>query len=349
MPTTRISFPPGSRRSPEFSDTDFLDSTRPLRLSREASRATKHLTIPTPRPVIAGHSPASRAMPRIPSVAQPGSSRPLRQVLVNGVPVTGTDAPSVGSVFATYSFDDGSLANIYSAILHRRREQRNHRHLETPLGTTPFPSPLTRPTLPPADAGRIPIGTGDVIVPVGSQTMNAITGLAPLPIAFEGTQLFFVEDASGLVTRSFNADDTITGDFLGTYTEAVLVTKYIAGAAHDLRHRLDLQHHRLRWYRAGLLRCDLRIGKRGHGYVRHPVGNFEIPTAFEAAQAETTSAIDFPGGDHLTPFGTLAFTGVNGLPPGDVAVQGTQTSTMRTPMARPDFRCRRHEHLGQIR
>ena len=55
-----------------------------------------------------------------------------------------------------------------------------------------------------------------------------------------------------------------------------------------------------------------------------PFGNFEIPTTFEAAQAEDTAAIDLPGGDHLTPLGTLDFTGVNGLPPVDVGVQGTQ-------------------------
>ena len=30
-----------------------------------------------------------------------------------------------------------------------------------------------------------------------------------------------------------------------------------------------------------------------------PFGNFEIPTTFDAAQAEATAAIDLPGGDDL--------------------------------------------------
>jgi hypothetical protein len=56
-----------------------------------------------------------------------------------------------------------------------------------------------------------------------------------------------------------------------------------------------------------------------------PFGDYEIPTAFDAAQAETTSAIDLPGGEDLDPTGSLDYTGINGIPPADVGVQGIQS------------------------
>ena len=56
-----------------------------------------------------------------------------------------------------------------------------------------------------------------------------------------------------------------------------------------------------------------------------PLGDFSIPTTFDAAQVETTAAIDLPDGDDLDPSGSLDYNGINGLPPVDAAVQGTQT------------------------
>jgi hypothetical protein len=81
----------------------------------------------------------------------------------------------------------------------------------------------------------------------------------------------------------------------------------------------------LRWSADCLLRRDLPIWKRDHGYNRHPVRELRNPTTFDAAQVETTSAIDLPGGHDLDPIGALNYTGVNGLPPVGAAVQGTQT------------------------
>jgi hypothetical protein len=155
--------------------------------------------------------------------------------------------------------------------------------------------------------------------------INAITGIAPLAMADQGTQVFNVENASGIVIGSFNADDTITGDFFGSYTEAALVTSDITGAANDPG--VGSIFNTMYYLGSESVYSDVTSasGNVITDTIVTPFGNFEIPTTFDAAQVETTSAIDLPGGDHLDPTGALDFTGVNGLPPVDAAVQGTQT------------------------
>ena len=55
-----------------------------------------------------------------------------------------------------------------------------------------------------------------------------------------------------------------------------------------------------------------------------PTGDYLIPITFDAAQAETTSAVNLPNGAELTPEGAFDYSGVNGLPPENVSLQGTQ-------------------------
>jgi hypothetical protein len=246
-------------------------------------------------------------------------------VLVDGVPVTGTDAPPVGSVFDTYTLGDSGYANIYSAIPTGGGNYEITDTVVTPAGDYAIPTTFNAADLTAADAGGVPIGTGDFIDPVGSQTIDAITGIAPLAMADDGTQVFNVEDASGHVIGSFNAENTITGDFFGSYTEAALVTSYITGAANDPG--IGSIFNTMYYLGVESVYSDL-ISASGNVVTETivtPFGNFDIPTTFDAAQVETTSAIELPGGDVLDPTGALAYTGVNGLPPVDAAVQGTQT------------------------
>jgi len=238
---------------------------------------------------------------------------------------SGTDAPPVGSVLDTYTLGDSGYANIYSAIPTGGGNYEITDTVVTPEGDYAIPTTFNAADLTAADAGGIPIGTGEIIDPVGSQTINAITGIAPLAMADDGAQLFNVEDASGHVIGSFNADDTITGDFFGSYTEAALVTSDITGAANDPGVGSIFN---TMYYLGGESVYSDVISASGHEItdtIVTPFGNFDIPTTFDAAQVETTSAIDLPGGDQLDPTGALDYTGVNGLPPVDAAVQGTQT------------------------
>jgi hypothetical protein len=238
---------------------------------------------------------------------------------------SGTDAPPVGSVLDTYTLGDTGYANIYSAIPTGGGNYEITDTVVTPQGDYAIPTTFNAADLTAADAGGVPIGTGDVIEPVGSQLIDAITGIAPLAMADDGTQSFNVEDASGQVIGSFNAEDTITGDFFGSYTEAALVTSYITGAANDPG--IGSIFNTMYYLGVESVYSDV-ISASGHDITETivtPFGNFNIPTTFDAAQVETTSAIELPGGDVLDPTGALAYTGVNGLPPVDAAVQGTQT------------------------
>jgi hypothetical protein len=238
---------------------------------------------------------------------------------------SGTDAPPVGSVLDTYTLGDSGYANIYSAIPTGGGNYEITDTVVTPQGDYAIPTTFNAADLTAADAGGVPIGTGDVIVPVGSQTIDAITGIAPLAMADDGTQLFNVEDASGHVIGSFNADDTITGDFFGSYTEAVLVTKDLGTVANDPG--VGSIFNTMYYLGVESVYSDVisASGNEITDTIVTPFGNLDIPTTFDAVQVETTSAIELPGGDVLDPTGALAYTGVNGLPPVDAAVQGTQT------------------------
>ncbi|MFZ0719079.1 hypothetical protein [Mycobacterium sp.] len=239
---------------------------------------------------------------------------------------TGTDALPVGSVFDTYTLGDSGYANIYSAIPTGGGNYEITDTVVTPEGDYAMPTTFNAADLTAADAGGVPIGTtGDVIDPVGSQLIDAITGIAPLAMADDGTQVFDVENASGGVIGSFNAYDTITGDFFGSYTEAALVTNDLGTVANDPGVGSIFN---TMYYLGGESAYSDVTSPSGNvitDTIITPFGNFDIPTTFDAAQVETTSAIDLPGGDDLHPVGALDFTGVNGLPPVDAAVQGTQT------------------------
>jgi hypothetical protein len=240
--------------------------------------------------------------------------------------------PSVGSVFDTYSMGDGLVTNVYSDIYSSSGDTITDT-LETPLGDYNIPVTFDAADVTIADADGVTIGYGTDIDPDGSQTVNAINGLPPLTVALQGTQQFFVDNSAP--NPAFDADDTITADGAGTYTEAVLVTQPLEGtvgtAAGDTP-QVGSIINTIGYGDIELVYSDL-VGSNGANVITDtldtPFGDYEIPTAFDAAQAEDTAAIDLPGGDDLTPVGTLDYTGtnggINGLPPADVGVQGTQT------------------------
>jgi hypothetical protein len=136
----------------------------------------------------------------------------------------------------------------------------------------------------------------------------------------------------GSDSPAFTAADTITQDVLGTDTEAVLVTSDAedatvgtAGgdvpAAGSIFNTIDY---------GGIqnVYSDLTSTTGGADVITDtldtPSGDYVIPITFDAAKAETTSAINLPNGAELTPEGTFDHSGVNGLPPENVSVQGMQ-------------------------
>src|ERR1700742_273 len=237
---------------------------------------------------------------------------------------SGTDAPPAGSVLDTYTLGDSGYANIYSAIPTGDGNYEITDTVVTPTGNYAIPTTFNAAELTAADVGGVPIGNGVDIVPVGSQVIDSITGIAPLAMADDGPQVFNVADASRHVIGIFNAYDWITGDFFGSYTEAVLVTKDLGTVANDPGVGSIFNTMYYLGSHSGYSHVTSPSGNVITDTFVTPFGNFEIPTTFDAVQVETTSAIDLPGGGHLLATVGLEFTGVNGLPPVDAAVQGTQ-------------------------
>jgi hypothetical protein len=236
----------------------------------------------------------------------------------------GTGEPPVGSVFDTYTFDDGVYTNVYSDVDGTVTDT-----LESPLyGNVVIPTTFDAANGSIADAGGVPDGIdGDLIDPVGSQHINAISGIPPLTVALQGTQTFDVNNASGTGIGSFNAVDTTTTDGYGTYTEAVLATSPSTDGsigAGSIFNTMDL-------FGTDSIYSDV-VPASGTGAdtitetISTSLGSFTIPDTFDAAKVETISdsPITLPSGMTFDPTTELNFTGINGLPPVDVGVQGGQ-------------------------
>jgi hypothetical protein len=249
------------------------------------------------------------------------------------ISASGVDAPPVGSVFDTQTFDDGAVAEIYSAIPSPTGDLISDT-VVTPSGDYTIPVTFDAADVPVADATGVPLGDGDDFVPdSASRLVNAINGLPPLFAAIQGDQLFDVDSATGTPIGTFDTDETTTTDFAGNYTQAVLVTSDTPGATvgaaagdvppvgsvfNTITFVGDIEN----------VYSDIPSTTGGADVitdtVETPSGDFTIPLAFDAAAAEVSAPIDLPDGEDLVPASAKVFTGINGLPPEAVAIQGQQ-------------------------
>jgi hypothetical protein len=241
------------------------------------------------------------------------------------------DIPQVGSVIDTYTYAGGEFGYIYSDL----------------------PSATPTETLTTADYGDFPFSSsydaiasesdtavppislagGYEIVPHGADTFTAVSGAAPYDTDIQGIQVFDVENSAGTVIGSFTGDVTTTTDAAGTNTEAILVTADGSGtvgtAAGDVPavgSVIDSIDYDDGAYPE--LYTDLVSTNGGANVISNIhtsfLGNFSVPTSFDAAAAESDTAPIPLDGYNITPDSAEVFTGINGLPPADVAIQGTQ-------------------------
>jgi hypothetical protein len=242
--------------------------------------------------------------------------------------VSGTGAPSAASVFDTSNIGDGAFVNVYSDIYSPSGDTITDT-VESPYGDYTIPTTFDAAKIDVADAGGVTIGSGyvgngDIIDPAGSQTVSAVTGVPPLFIADQGSQQFYVD---GSDSPAFTAANTITQDVLGTDTEAVLVTSDANDAGGDVPAAGSI-FNTIDYGGIQNVYSDLTSTTGGPDVITDtldtPTGDYVIPITFDAAKAETTSALNLPSGAELTPEGAFDYSGVNGLPPENVSVQGTQ-------------------------
>jgi hypothetical protein len=250
------------------------------------------------------------------------------EVIVTSVPGTDIDAPPVGSVFDTYTLDGGYDEYIYSAVPSPTGNLLSDT-MVTPFGDYNIPMTFDAADVPVADATGVPLGDGDDFLPVAdSQVITAINGAPPLTVAIQGDQLFDVDNAADTQVGSFGADETTTTDGLGTYTEAILVTSN-SGATDDPP--AGSIFNTINYGGIENIYSDITSATPGGAdtisdTLVTPLGNYTIPGAFDAAAAETPVSVDLADGDDIAPDPSSAeiFTGVNGLPPVDVGIQGQQ-------------------------
>ena len=250
------------------------------------------------------------------------------------------DIPAVGSVIDSYNYAGDEFGYTYSALT------------STPAGGADTVSD----TLTTVSYGDVAVGStydaitaesgvtalppitlagGDEIVPVSgdAEQFTAISGAPPYDMDVQGTQEFEILNSAGTEIGTFDGEVTTTTDLAGTTTEAVLVTSdgsgtvgTSAGDIPDVGSVFNIIDYQDGAYPE--VYSDL-VSPTGSGNVISAIdttyfGNFSIPTTFDAAAAETDDAtIPFEGGD-ITPVGAETFTGIDGLPPADVAIQGTQ-------------------------
>jgi hypothetical protein len=246
---------------------------------------------------------------------------------------SGSDAPPVGSVFDTYTFGDGLYENIYSAIPSAGGDQISDT-MVTPFGDYTIPVAFDAAELTTAAGGGVLVGNGDDIVPVAdSQLMFSLSGIPPLDESLQGNQIFNVSSGGG----SFEGDEAITQDIIGTHTEAVLVTQDGSGTVGTAAGDTPAVGSIFNTISLGGVEnvySDL-VSSSGANVVTDTVetssGDFTIPVTFDAAEVESLSNgtdVDVPGSYQIDPSSDFDFTGenggINGLPPINVGVQGTQ-------------------------
>ncbi len=245
--------------------------------------------------------------------------------------VTGS-GPAVGSVFDTYSFSYGLYTNTYSAVPDGDGGSTITDTLQTPTGTIVIPTTFDAADGLIADAEGVGTGNGGTMIPVGSMDVTSISGIPPLTVALQGSQDFNFLNSAGTTIGTVGTVDTTTTDGFGVYTEAVLVTNdgaltNIGTGAADVPAEGSI-FNTINFNGLVNVYSDY-VSAGGNQYqdtLYTPLGSYVIPITFDAALVEdlSNSSITLPNGMTFDPTTELGFTGINGLPPVDVGVQGGQ-------------------------
>jgi hypothetical protein len=276
------------------------------------------------------------------SIDVTGNTNSVLLVTSDGTGTVGTaagDIPAVGSVIDTYNYAGDEFGYTYSDLYSTAGGADTVSDTLTTLGYGDFPVGSTFDATA-AESGvtalpPITLAGGDEIVPLSgaAEKLTAISGAPPYDMDVQGTQEFEILNSAGTEIGTFDGDVTTTTDLAGTTTEAVLVSSdgsgtvgTSAGDIPDVGSVFNIISYQDGAYPE--VYSDL-VSPTGGSDVISAIdttyfGNFSIPTAFDAVAAETDdAAIPFDGGD-ITPVGAETLTGINGLPPADVAIQGTQ-------------------------
>jgi hypothetical protein len=248
------------------------------------------------------------------------------------------DTPAVGSVYDMYG-EGGGFGNDYSDLVSTKSGGADVISYASvsPFGSYASPEGYDAAAAESLVYPHIGLAGGYTIEPVPDSTdaYTAISGFPPDDIAIQGTQEFEVVNAAGTVVGTFDADVTTTSDTVNNDTQELLVTQDLSGTPGTAAGDVPAVGSVFNTFVFGdtdstEIYSDLVSTTPGGADVisdvgANPFGQYNIPTSFDAAAYESPSSFSFDGDTiAAAPGSTEVFTGVNGLPPADVAVQGYQ-------------------------
>lgn len=245
--------------------------------------------------------------------------------------------PPVGSLIASFDLI-GGFGWSYSALASSPANVVSFA-LTTPFGDLPLPfgfdaaKGIADHTV---DDQPVDLANGYSIVPADplGDTYVGTSGFLPYYTTVQARQVFDLRDASGTTVGSFEGVATPTADVMGVHTQAILVTKVVDGSP-------------------GVLPGDVPPAGSVFNVMYEAGGSYVIYSALPSASGDAVSTIlvdadkvsnigTFPmnlldaaalppvkrlptsDGYSILPTSALLPSGVNGLPPRDVQVQGYQ-------------------------
>jgi hypothetical protein len=234
-------------------------------------------------------------------------------------------APVAGSVISTTQSFGGLFENVYSAIPSGDGTSAITDILKTPFGDIDLSQLVNALGF---DAANVPSVLPDEITALSDPVYTAVNGLPPLTIALQGYQAFQFGDNPD---ATFNAVQTTTTDGIGFHTEAFLVTEETGTAASlpvgSIYNTIDFAN--LSNVYSSIPQAD------GTDEVTNILINTNTGQTFDLswlfADADASAGLNdgsfvqpISFGDQiiqLAPDSDLTFTGINGLPPGNVSIQ----------------------------
>jgi hypothetical protein len=236
------------------------------------------------------------------------------------------DLPDGSLISILHSFP--GIENVYTAIPGADGVDTVSYTIQTPFGTidlSDFVNALG------SDASKVaavlPEVPGDTITAVDDPTITAVSGLAPATVALQGVQEL---ELNGNPDATFNAVETTTEDLLGNHTEAFLVTSTDGalpyGTIYNVIDAYGLQNVYSSVPQAdGTDKITDTLYDPSNGQTLDLSSLYAADDA-SAGLADGSSIQPISFGDGLitaAPDAKEVFTGVNGLPPLNASIQGT--------------------------
>lgn len=184
------------------------------------------------------------------------------------------------------------------------------------------------------DNRPIVLGNGSSIAPAypDAEILTGTSGMLPLFTTVQGHQVFNVYDSAGQAVGSFDGVFTTTSDIVKTYTQAVMVTANNGvnvgtgagqvppvGTVYNVIYRESDDHYYLYSSSPSPSGDQVSMIEVKNGVVRR-----SGLTLIDASAPPAIGSFSAAGGYRLVPVSALQPSGVNGLPPKDVQVQGYQ-------------------------